>query len=523
VPRPYDAPVMARDRRWRLAPLAAVAALIALPLVALAHPLGNFTVNVYAGLRVSTSDVRIDTVVDKAEIPTFQERLALDTDGDGDLSDAEIDAAREPECRALIPSLTLDTAGTAVALQLVAAGLSFPPGAGGLSTLRLVCEFVAPLLTPIAGNTVMTFTNRVDVERLGWREITLEGDGTTVGSTGDAIPVESVSKRLTNYPAALLTRPFSQNVATFTVAPGGPALPPLAVPDAQPIAGLATASPAAVSAAPAPSPVGGVPGGVGAGIPSVFREINLSPPIILLALVTAVALGAAHALEPGHGKTLMAAYLVGTRGTPAHAAGLGLSVTVAHTIGILAIAVLVVAAQTALPPDVVVRWLPAIAAVTVAGIGGWMIVTELRRRRVRALAAGHTHAEDVGTAPHEHGGVTHAHVPAGGAITWRNLFVLGLAGGIVPSPSALLILLSTIAAGRAAFGVVLVIAFGLGMALLLSGVGIAMIYARGRLERLPSSRRLGRLSRDAPLVAGVVVLVLGLWLTAQAVAGAPTF
>jgi nickel/cobalt transporter (NicO) family protein len=523
MPRPYHAPVTVRSRRWRLAPLAAAAALLGLPLVALAHPLGNFTVNVYAGLRVSTTEVRIDSVVDKAEIPTFQERLSLDTDGDGDLSDAEIDAAREPECRALIPSLSLEADGMTVPLQLVAGGLSFPPGAGGLSTLRLVCEFVAPLPSPVAGPGLMTFTNRVDAERLGWREITLAGDGTTVMSTGDAIPVESVSGRLTSYPAALLTRPFSQNVASFTVAPGGPLLPPPTIPDAQPIAGLATPSLAAASAAPAASTGGGVPGGVGAGIPSVFREINLSPPIILLALVTAIALGAAHALEPGHGKTLMAAYLVGSRGTRAHAVGLGLSVTIAHTIGILAIAVLVVAAQTALPPDVVVRWLPAIAAVTIAGIGGWMIVTELRRRRVRAVAAGHTHAEDVGTAPHEHGGVIHAHVAAGGTITWRSLFVLGLAGGIIPSPGALLILLSTIAAGRAAFGVVLVIAFGLGMALVLSGVGIAMIYARGRLERLPSSRRLARLSRDAPLVAGIVVLVLGVWLTAQAIASAPVF
>jgi nickel/cobalt transporter (NicO) family protein len=510
VPRPYDARVTVRNRQWRLAPLAAVAALLAWPLVALAHPLGNFTVNVYAGLRVSATDVRIDTVVDKAEIPTFQERLELDTDGDGDLSDAEIEAAREPECRALIPSLKLEAGGAALPLQLVAAGLSFPPGAGGLSTLRLVCEFTAPLSTPIAGNTVMTFTNRVDVERLGWREITLEGDGTTVMSTGDAIPAESVSKRLTSYPAALLKRPFSQNVATFTVAPGGPGLPPPTIPDAQPIAVLATAGPAAASAGPAPSAVGAVPGGVGAGIPDVFGSVNLSPAIVLVALGTAVVLGALHALEPGHGKTLVAAYLVGTRGKPAQAASLGLSVAVAHTVGILALAALVVAAQSALPPDIVVRWLPPIAAVTIVAIGAWMILGEVRRR-------------ERGRGPVYSHGAAHSHVAPRAAITWRSLFVLGLAGGIIPSPGALLILLSTIAVGRAAFGVVVVIAFGLGMALVLAGVGIAMIYARGRLDRLPSSARLGRLSEVAPLVAGIVVFVLGVWLTVQAVAATPAF
>jgi nickel/cobalt exporter len=511
----YDAFV---TRPAVLAGAVALVALLALPAVALAHPLGNFTVNVYAGLRVSATDVRIDTVVDEAEIPTFQERLVLDTDGDGDVSDAEVEAAREPECLALVPSLELVAGGTTVPLQLVAAGLSFPPGAGGLSTLRVVCEFVAPLASPITSITTMTFTNRVHVDRLGWREITLQGDGTTTDS-GGAIPATSISNRLTSYPAALLTQPFSQKEATFTVSPGGPTLPPPAIPDAQPIAGLATASPASASRAPSPPVVGAVPGGVAA-LPSVFRADDLSPAILLLALGTAVALGAAHALEPGHGKTLMAAYLVGSRGTPAHAAGLGLSVTVAHTIGILALAVLVISAQAMLPPDLVVRWLPAIAALTIVGIGAWMILGELRRRS-RAPLADHRHTGSTSGTAHSHGGPTHSHLPPVGAITWRSLFVLGLAGGIIPSPSALLILLATVAAGRAAFGVILVVAFGLGMALVLSGVGLAMIFAHGRLDRLPSSSRLGSLSQHAPLVAGIVVLVLGLWLTVQALAGPP--
>lgn len=485
----------------------ALIALLASPTVALAHPLGNFTVNVYAGLRVSPTQVAIDSVVDEAEVPTFQERLVLDTDGDGEVSDAEAEAAREPQCRALVPSMNLVAGGATVALQLVAAGLSFPPGAGGLSTMRLVCEFVAPLPSPIAASTTMTFTNRVHVDRLGWREITLQGDGATVDS-GGAIPATSVSNRLTTYPAALLTQPFSQTQATFTVSPGGPALPPPAIPDAQPIAGLATSSPGAASAVPSPSAAGAVPGGVGLDIPSVFRASDLSPAVVLLALGTAIALGAGHALTPGHGKTLMAAYLVGSRGTPAHAAGLGLSVTVAHTIGILALAVLVVAAQSTLPPDLVVRWLPLIAALTIVVIGGWMIVNEARRRPGVV-------------APHEHDDVMHTHQPPGTAITWRGLFALGLAGGIIPSTSALLILLGTIAAGRAAFGVLLVVAFGLGMALVMSGVGMAMIAARGRLDRLPSSSRLSGLSRRAPLVAGIVVLALGLWLTVQALSGPP--
>jgi nickel/cobalt exporter len=518
-------------RRWRsgLAGLIGLAAVLTLPAAALAHPLGNFTVNVYAGLRLSPSEVRIDAVVDEAEIPTFQERLVLDTDGDGEVSYAEIAAAREPECRAIMPALILVAGDTPLSLQLIAAGLSFPPGAGGLSTMRVVCELVASLATPIAAPTTMRFTNRVHVDRLGWREITLQGDGTTVSSTSAAFSSESVSSRLTSYPAALLTQPFSQDEAAFTVAPGGATLPPPVIPDAQPIAGIATSGLDTTVGSPPATVVGAVPGGVGGDIPSVFRATDLSPAIVLLALGTAVALGAGHAVTPGHGKTLMAAYLVGARGTPAHAAGLGLSVTVSHTIGILALAALVVVAQTALPPDLVVRWLPAIAALTIVGIGSWMIVGELRRRHRAAVPAKHSHphagehkhSHDLPAASHAHNNVTHAHVRPGAAITWRSLFVLGLAGGIIPSTSALLILLGTIAAGRAAFGVVLVIAFGLGMALVMSGVGLAMIYTRGWLDRLPLSSRLGRLSELAPLVAGVVVLILGTWLTVQAVAGRP--
>jgi nickel/cobalt transporter (NicO) family protein len=304
------------------------------------------------------------------------------------------------------------------------------------------------------------------------------------------------------------------------VSPGGPSLSPLAISDAQRIEGLATTAPSAPAIpSPAASTGPGVPGGVG-DIPAVFSAVDLSPAIVLVALGTAAVLGAAHALTPGHGKTLMAAYLVGARGTPVHAVGLGLSVTLAHTIGILALATLVVASQAALPADVVVRWLPAIAALMITVLGGWMIVTQVTRR-ARARA-GHGHAEDPGAAEHAHDGVTHVHAPPGATITWRSLFVLGLVGGIVPSASALLILLATIAAGRAAFGVILVVAFGLGMAIVMSGVGLALIFARGRLDALPSSPLIKRASGFGPLAAGIVVLILGVWLTVQAFAARPS-
>jgi ABC-type nickel/cobalt efflux system permease component RcnA len=123
---------------------------------------------------------------------------------------------------------------------------------------------------------------------------------------------------------------------------------------------------------------------------------------------------------------------------------------------------------------------------------------------------------------HSHGGVRHTHLPpTGSSLSWRGLFALGLAGGLIPSTSALLILLGSMAAGRAAFGLVLVVAFGLGMALVMSTVGLAMILARSRLDRMPSRSALGRLAAVAPLLASVAVLTLGVVLTWQAVAGRP--
>jgi nickel/cobalt exporter len=234
---------------------------------------------------------------------------------------------------------------------------------------------------------------------------------------------------------------------------------------------------------------------------------------------------------------LMAAYLVGTRGTPLHAAGLGLSVTFSHTLGILVLAALVVGAGEFLPPDLIVKSAPMVAAVSIVAIGTWMLISEGRRRwriraAARAQAQAHAHADEhehehaPGDQPaheHSHGGIAHSHLPpAGTTISWRSLFVLGLAGGLIPSTSALLILLGSIAAGRPAFGFVLVVAFGLGMALVMGGIGLGLVLARGRLDRVDAGSPLGRASSFVPLAAAFLVFGLGIYLTIQAVAGNTT-
>jgi nickel/cobalt exporter len=508
----------------------------ALPATALAHPLGNFTINHYAGLTIGRDTIRLDVVIDMAEIPTFQERLRLDTDGDGSVSDEEAATAAPTECATEGRALRLAVGGRPVDVGTAgSAAVSFPAGLGGLSTMRIECGFDVPLGSELSGATTITFSDTSFTDRIGWREVIATGDGVEIQA--DGLPKTSPSKRLTSYPADLISQPLDMRSVTI-----------VATPDAAP---AATPAPAIVASPLATQPdvvaVGAVPGGVGGELPAIFQAVDLTPVVLALSVLTALGLGAGHAVTPGHGKTLMAAYLVGTRGTPLHAVGLGLAVTISHTLGILVLAALVVGAQGLLPPDVVVRGAPVVAAVTIVAIGGWMLIGELRRRLAARSRGGgphehehvhghehghehrpeherghgrdHAHADD---STHSHGGTTHSHLPASGStISWRGLIALGLAGGLIPSTSALFILLGSIVAGRPAFGFVLVVVFGLGMALVMSAVGLAMVFARTRLDRFPSGSGAGRLAHHATLVAAVVVLAFGVYLTVQAIGGRP--
>ncbi len=524
--------------KHRLAAAMALASLllVALPALTLAHPLGNFTINHYAGIRVSPTGIDLDVVIDEAEIPTFQARQDLDTDGDGEVSDGEAEAARVPQCTTLEQSLSLSVGAPSAVmpLELTEAGLEFPTGAGGLPTMRLVCEFRAAQTAALPDGAVITFADRSFGERIGWREMTVVGDGVSISGMAPAasLPSTSVSDRLTHYPTDLLQQPLAVSSVSFVASRGGAAAVPFSAPDARPLpgfaaaAGTAAAAPSAetVSAAVVGSGGTGVPGGIGDEIDGLLRTRDLTPLVLLGSILAAFALGAGHAITPGHGKTLMGAYLVGARGTPIHALGLGLSVAVSHTLGILGLALVVLAAGATLPPDEFQRLAPIVSAVTLTAVGGWLLVGQLRRLRrtpARAREQGHDHGHgnDHGHA-HDHALLahTHAHPPEpAGSLSWRSLFVLGLAGGLVPSANALIILLATIATDRPAFGLVLVVAFGAGMAGVMAGVGLALIYARDWIESRPRLPAFSRVAGLAPPVAAVFVLALGVVLTAQAV------
>ncbi|MGW5156737.1 nickel/cobalt transporter [Nonomuraea wenchangensis] len=453
-----------RSRVIRFALLSALAGLL-LPALfagpAAAHPLGNFTVNHYNGLVVTPGGIGNLAVVDLAELPTLQ-------------ADPDVDAGYAGRrCAALAAAQRLVVAGTAVPWRVAEAGFAYAPGLGGLRTSRLTCRLTAAVLA----SGPVEFSDAFEQDRIGWREISAAGDGVRLSRS--TVPAASVSDELRAYPEDLLSDPLDQRTATFTVSAGGPAT----------------------------GGSGTVTGGLGAGGPvgEAFAALDrtftgligsdaLTLPLGLLAVGLAVVLGAGHALIPGHGKTVMAAYLAGRRGRPRDAVVVGATVTATHTAGVLVVG-LALTAFTTLAGETVLSWLGVASGALIAVIG------------VRLLL----------NARHHHTGHGHGHGHSGKR---AGLVGLGVAGGLVPSPSALIVLLGAIALGRTWFGVALVTAYGAGMAATLTVTGLLLVKLVDRLEsRAAAGRRLAaRVSGLAPLGTAAMVVLLGAGLALRSAA-----
>jgi nickel/cobalt exporter len=235
----------------------------------------------------------------------------------------------------------------------------------------------------------------------------------------------------------------------------------------------------------------------------LLHQQQITPGIMLAALVVAFILGAAHALTPGHGKTIVAAYLVGTRGTVRHAVLLGAIVTFTHTITVFALGLCTLFLFQYVVPGNVIRVLGAISGISIVMIGGWMLYRRLR-------GAGHVHHHHP---LHHHGpeGHTHSHDHIAETCSTRDLIALGVSGGLVPCESALVLLLSAIALGRVGLGLMLLVAFSLGLAIVLMGIGVIVIYAK---HLLPARSSTHGVFRWLPVVSGTVIVCVGLLMTA---------
>ena len=253
-----------------------------------------------------------------------------------------------------------------------------------------------------------------------------------------------------------------------------------------------------------------------------FTKLIVAPEsgwgMVLIALAVAVGLGAFHALEPGHGKTLAAAYLVGSKGTMRHALLLGLIVTAAHTAGVYLLGGVTLYASQYIVPERLYPWLGLLSGVMITVLG---VVLFAQRYRGKALAHSHQHHgldapdhDHVHEHAHLHGHshVHHRHQHATASL--RELLTLGISGGIVPCPAALVVLLSAVALQRTGFGLLLIVAFSAGLAAVLIAIGLLMVYARQFMSRFHSEGKW--VTRWLPVTSSVFIVAAGVALTWQA-------
>jgi len=428
--------------------LIALAAALAVPAAAAAHPLGNFTVNRFARVEVAGNQVYVRYVLDLAEIPAYQARQqGVDPD---------------VYARRLAGGLHVTIDGRAARLVPVAHALAFPRGVGGLHTMRLQVILRGPA---VADSSRLTVRDTNYAGRIGWKEIVV-GAGT-----------RSASDELRVYPKSLLESPLDVTEASATIAPTADPAPTL-------LSGKALQAPDRVA---------------DSGFTRLIVRGRLSPLVILASLAAALFWGAAHALSPGHGKAIVSAYLVGKRGTPRDAALLGGIVTVTHTIGVFTLGLVTLALSQWIVPDRLYPWLNLVAGVAVVGVGLAVLRARVREwLHARAHRHGHHHHHDH---DHDHD------------LSRRGLIAVGISGGILPCPSALVVLLAAISLHRVAFGLLLIVAFSAGLALSITGVGLVAVYAKRAFARASFD---GLLIRALPAVSALVILVAGVAMTARA-------
>jgi ABC-type nickel/cobalt efflux system permease component RcnA len=405
------------------------------PSTAWAHPLGNFTINRFARVEIANHRLYVRYAVDMAEIPTLQ-RVPIRISG-----------------------LRLSVNGRPVTLHVTKTVLAHPPGAAGLRTTRFQAILAGP---SVAGDARIAVDDRNYANRIGWKEIVF---GATAPSTSD---------ELRAYPKNLLHSPLDVSRATATIGSEHAAPPGL-------LSGKELSAPDRIA---------------DSSFASLIGRRHLSFLVVLASLGLAVFWGAAHALSPGHGKTIVSAYLVGSRGTPWHAALLGLITTATHTAGVFALGGITLLLSQWIVPDRLYPWLDLAAGVMVVVVGAAVLAG--RTRHARAHRHGHEHHH-------------HSHADGRGGV--RSLVAVGISGGLLPCPSALVVLLAAITLHRVAFGLLLVVAFSLGLALAITCVGLVAVLAKSTFARIDGR---GRLLTVLPAVSAFVIVLAGVAMVARA-------
>ena len=532
-----------------------------------AHPLGNLTVNHFDGLHLFADHLTDAAVEDVAELPTLQRRPSIDRNGDGRLSNDERTSYAGTQCHAMAGALSIVVGGHRVAMSVERSSYAERPGVISLTVGRLECDLTGRV--DLSSTATVQVDSPWDGAGIGWHEISAVATGVSLRAS--PFPARSISDELRRYPNNLLSSPLDVRSGTITTDPGTGSSTYRIAKDL-PVAGVLVRQLNRLA--------------------TTFNDVvgskHLTVGVGLLAVLLSVLLGAGHAFLPGHGKTIMAAYLVGRRGRLRDVVTVGATVTVTHTAGVLLLG-LAISTTASFAPTQAEQYLGVVSGLIVAGVGVGLLVAAVRKRRRVGIAtalrttpevdqvvaglpldsaappagrlvaggsagdvallapahpahdhgashdhgAAHDHgsshvhdAEPHGDPGHRHGlfgrGHQHGHAPLDGGFSKGGLVGLGIAGGLVPSPSALLVLLAATALGRTVFGVVLVLGYGLGMAGALSLAGLLLVRLRGRLDRFAGSPRLARAERlltFLPVLTALLVLAVGVGLTLRAIGG----
>lgn len=428
---------------------------IAVTAITQAHPLGNFTINHLAKIRAQGGALEVRYVLDIAEIPTFQIMHAH-----GNWNDDAMRQWANDEVAVVRSGLRVNSDGRELMLEPRSANASLRPGAGGLPILRWVGMFSARLVTGSAHRIAVRDYVYAD-RRIGWKDI-------VVGAQREP------TNELRTYPSALIGTPRRINAATFAVLRSGALADIKERADEAPVSGTLTAwvSPTALS--------------------DMFARRNQTLLFVLLTALAAFGLGALHAVEPGHGKALLAFTLVGARATTKQAFILAGSLTIAHTAGVLLLGIVLFGAA-GFVPESIYPWITLISGAAIAVIGA------------RALAA-YVHARRHLSEPHDHG---HPHrMPGCAPLNFRAAVWAAMSGGIAPCPAAIVLLLTALRVHQLGYGILVILIFSLGLASVLSGLGIAVVRGAAWLSKQSGY---ARFASYGPLVTALAISTAGAW------------
>lgn len=478
-----------------------------------AHPMGNFSVSHYARLQPTSHSLELQYVLDLAEIPTLEMLRAWKLERSS--AQAELDSRAGEQGREWLNNLAISVNGKAVRANFRSARLVIADGAGGLPIARIMTDARIS-----ATHGALTYEDHNYPDRAGWKEIVIEGgDGVTVKRASQSNT--DLSRALTRYPPDPTTAPPQDLRAELEWAvTAKPVSAPVITHISQPNSAPAAPAPATMTAHAAP------PGAVVRGdfLSKLLRGGELTPWMLLIAIGSAFLLGAAHALTPGHGKTIVAAYLVGSRGTLKHAAFLGAMVTFTHTITVFAVGLATLFLFRYIVPEKITQALGVASGLCIVLVGSWMLYK-------RIAQSGHPHFHEHSQDDnhhhhnhhahehhnnghhhheHHHPGHVHSHLPE--EVSWGGLVALGASGGLVPCESALVLLLGAIAIGRVGLGLLLLVSFSLGLALVLMLIGVLVLYAKNLLpERHGSST--SSIFRWISIASPAFVILVGLVMT----------